>query len=320
VAATQGVWFDRLQEDHDNLRAALAHARDTGDSEVELRLAVALGPLRLRRGYLTEGRISLEHALSVPGPPHLRASAFHQAGFIAVNQGLNDAAEAFLEEGWKVARELDDPALTASLLLTLAGVVSDRDEAKAEALYDELLAFVTEHPDERFPNAFLNLADFALRRGDYEGAKEYSERSLRLLEEEGDPWAVALGFANLGLALLGLGMEREAWERFGDSLRLYQSVGDHHGTAAVLSTLAAAIAERGEIERATRLLAYVELMLEETEAQLTGLEGNFHARTLARIRGECNDFDSQWSRGRAMTTSEAVVEAIGNRGAWSAGP
>jgi predicted ATPase len=309
----QGVWFDRLEEEHDNLRAALVHARETGDGEVELRLAVAVAPLRLRRGYLTEGRVSLEHALSVPGDPNLRASAFHQAGFIAVSQGLNDEAEAFLEEGWRLARELDDSQLAASLLLTLAGVVSDRDEAKAEALYEELLAFVVEHPDERFPNAFINLGDFALQRGDYEGAREYSEQSLRLLELGGDPWATALALSNLGMALLGLGRDREARERFGDSLELYQSLRDDHGTASVLSTLAAAIAERGEIERATRLLAHVELILEETEAQLTGLERMIHERALARAREGCEDFGSEWLRGRAMTIEEALAEALGDR-------
>ena len=311
-ARNQGVWFDRLEEEHDNLRSALAHARATGEGEVELRLAVALAPLRLRRGYLTEGRVSLEHALSVPGDPNLRASALHQAGFIAVNQGLHEEAEAFLEEGWTLARELDDSKLTASLLLTLAGVVSDRDEARAKELFDELLAFVAEHPNERFPNAFLNLADFALRRGDYEGARAYSEQSLLLLADEGDPWATALALANLGMALLGLGKEREAWERFGDSLRLYQSLRDHHGTAAVLSALATAVAERGEIERATRLLAHAELMLEETEAQLTGLEGMLHERTLARARSECEDFESEWLRGRTMTSEEAVADALGD--------
>jgi predicted ATPase len=319
-ARDQGVWFDRLEKEHDNIRAALVHAREIGDGDVELRLAVAVAPLRLRRGYLTEGRTSLEHALSLPGDPHLRATAFHLAGFIAVNQGLREEAEAFLEEGWRLARELDDNQLAASLLLTLAGVVSDRDEAKAEALYEELLAFVAAHPDERFPNAFINLADFALQRGDYDGAREYSEESLRLLEEGGDLWATALALANLGAALLGLGRDREARERFGDSLELYRSLRDQHGMATILSTLAAAIAEHGEIERATRLLAHVELMLEETEAQLTGLEGILHERALSRVRGECEDFDSEWLRGRAMTLEEAVAEAFGDRVARPSAP
>jgi tetratricopeptide (TPR) repeat protein len=104
--------------------------------------------------------------------------------------------------------------------------VSDRDETKAEALYGELLIFVEENGEEHFPNAFVNLADFALRRSDHASAEQYSKKSLLLLGEEGDAWLTALALGNLGLALLGLGRESEAHERLGESLRLQESIGD----------------------------------------------------------------------------------------------
>src|SRR5439155_17896619 len=120
---------------------------------------------------------------------------------------LHDKAEGLLEEGWILARELDDVRLTGSLLLTLAGAVSDRDEVRAEALYGELLVFVEENGEERFPRAFINLAEFALRRGEYVNAKQYSMKSLLLLREEGATWSTALALGNLGLALVALGRE-----------------------------------------------------------------------------------------------------------------
>jgi predicted ATPase/class 3 adenylate cyclase len=317
--ADQRVWMSRLDPEHDNLRAALAHAREAGDGEVELRLALAIAPFRVRRGYLSEGLLSLEHALAVSRHGQLRAQALHYAGWTAAIQGQNDKAEALLAEGLAVARQFDDHKRTARLLLTFAGIVSDRDEDEAQALYDELVSFMAEHPDERFPAAFLNLADFALRRGDYESARDFSTRSIALLREEGDPWSLALSIANHGLALLGLHQDEKALEELREALRLQESLEDTHGIATILSALAATFAARGEFERATRLLASAEHMLEDTESKLTGFEATLHDRTLERARAECDDFDAEWVRGRAMTKDEALAEALGETAVRDAG-
>jgi predicted ATPase/class 3 adenylate cyclase len=308
--ADQRVWMSRLDPEHDNLRAALAHARDAGDDEVELRLAVAIAPFRVRRGYLSEAVLSLEGALAGATNGPLRAQALHYAGWAAAVQGQNDKAEALLAKGWAVARYFDDHKRTARLLLTLAGVVSDRDEDEAQALYAELVTFIAEHPDERFPAAFLNLADFALMRGDYEGAREFSARSVALYREDGDPWALALSLANHGLALLGLYQDEKALEDLREALRLQESLEDTHGIATILSALAATFAARGEFERATRLLASAEHMLEDTESKLRGFEATLHDRTLERVRSDCDTFDAEWARGRAMTKDEALAEAF----------
>jgi predicted ATPase len=307
----QRVWFDRLDPEHDNLRAAVARARAARDGEVELRLAVAVAPFRIRRGYLFEARQSLANVLSVPGPLELRALAFHHAGWTAFLQGVNDEAETLMREGLTLARELGEPKLIARQLLTLAGIVSDRDEQMAQALYDQLLVFIEQHPEERFPSAFLNLADFAVQRGDYESAKDFSLQGIELCREKEDPWALALAIANHGLALLGLGQTEEALGHFCEALRLQESVQDTIGVATMLSVIAAPAAERGETERAIRLLATAEHMFEDMEAELTGFEARLHERTVARARAECPHFDAEWSRGRAMSKEEAVAEALG---------
>jgi predicted ATPase len=307
----QALWMDRLEDDHDNLRETAARAKEVGDGELELRIAVDLAQFRTSRGYFTEGRLALEEALAVGKDPKLRARALHAAGFMALNQGLHDKAETLLEEGWTLARELEDVALTGSLLLTLAAAVSDRDEVRAEALYKELLTFIEDNGEERFPRAFINLAEFALRRGEYARAELYSRKSFLLLREEGDTWSTALALGNLGLALLGLGRKAEACERLAESLRLQASIGDKLSIAAGLSALASVIAERGELERATHLLAQSDRLLGEIDAVLPpGLEGALHEQTLARVRSELDGFETVWSQGRDMTVDEALAEAL----------
>ncbi len=69
--AEQGQWFARLEQEHDNLRAALQWLLEqgkTGDSiEMVLRLAGALRRFWEVRGHVSEGWTFLERALAVSG-------------------------------------------------------------------------------------------------------------------------------------------------------------------------------------------------------------------------------------------------------------
>ena len=62
---TDAAWLERVEMDHDNYRAALAHARTICDAERELRLANALRYFWRVRGYIEEGRRRLEEAVGL---------------------------------------------------------------------------------------------------------------------------------------------------------------------------------------------------------------------------------------------------------------
>jgi predicted ATPase len=62
-SAEQVVWLDRLEAEHDNLRAALSwYTQDDSGAEAELQLAEALGWFWIIQGYLFEGRDWLRRA------------------------------------------------------------------------------------------------------------------------------------------------------------------------------------------------------------------------------------------------------------------
>src|SRR5206468_8226074 len=74
--AEQLIWLDRLEQEHDNLRAVLHRSigevegvsfEDRGNVEVGLRLANALSWFWHRRGYYNEGRNWLERGLARAG-------------------------------------------------------------------------------------------------------------------------------------------------------------------------------------------------------------------------------------------------------------
>src|SRR5262249_15614771 len=61
------VGFDRMQPDHDNLRAALRWAVESGETETALALAGACGGFWAIRGYVAEGRQQCDLVLAMPG-------------------------------------------------------------------------------------------------------------------------------------------------------------------------------------------------------------------------------------------------------------
>ena len=58
-------WIERLEENHDNLRAALKWSLENGDVELSARFSGALSPFWGLRGYLFEGRLWLEQVIAL---------------------------------------------------------------------------------------------------------------------------------------------------------------------------------------------------------------------------------------------------------------
>jgi len=74
----QVAWMDRLEAEHDNLRAALSWSLETGDAESVLRIGGALWLFWVVRGHFSEGRRWLTAGLSggEAAPTGVKARAF----------------------------------------------------------------------------------------------------------------------------------------------------------------------------------------------------------------------------------------------------
>src|SRR5262249_10539005 len=82
--AVQGMWLNRLQQEHDNLRAALDWIVEQGDVDTGLRFAIVLKLFWFMRGHLIEGRERLAQVLALgKGSIDARAKALDSAGLLA---------------------------------------------------------------------------------------------------------------------------------------------------------------------------------------------------------------------------------------------
>jgi predicted ATPase/class 3 adenylate cyclase len=91
TGAHGGRWLDRLEQDHDNLRAALDEIIERPDVGAAMRFVVAAWRYWQRRGYLYEARERVTAVAAMAGadeqPPAMRARALGAAGSICYWQG-----------------------------------------------------------------------------------------------------------------------------------------------------------------------------------------------------------------------------------------
>src|SRR6266542_644983 len=124
IGANQIEWLDRVDNEHDNLRAALAYALETADSSSALRLVVGVRRFWHIHGYLAEGRQVLESALAITpvAPSEERANALNMIGILAGEQGDFDAARVKFQAALADARAVEATRSISSALVNLGNM------------------------------------------------------------------------------------------------------------------------------------------------------------------------------------------------------
>jgi non-specific serine/threonine protein kinase len=183
-----GSWLTRLDQDHDNFRAALQWCLEREESELGLRLAGALYRFWLFRGFLIEGSDWLGRFLALPGaaaPSVGRAKALTGAAGLADHNGESESRVLGLaEEAVNLWRVLGDDARLAYALAFVAGptdVIARRTGSrsaaeKARGLWEEALG-LAQRAGDRAVEAMI-LQDLGQQRGDFYGSYAYLRRDL----------------------------------------------------------------------------------------------------------------------------------------------
>ncbi|HZD70994.1 MAG TPA: BTAD domain-containing putative transcriptional regulator, partial [Actinomycetes bacterium] len=261
----QRLWLYRLEEDHDNLRAALSTAFELGEPDAGLRLAAALGPFWQMRGHVGEGRERLRLVLSSSQKSSpSRAKALVEAAFLALVQCEYHDAITLCEESLELYRQAGDRWGIAHALVKLglaAGGLGDTNRAKASL--DESLRLFRDLDDGWGVATTLGWLGFAaVVEGSLEQARSAYQESLTWFQEQGDSSGAGMALGFLGdLAILRGELDR-AGELLRESLELTQEIGDRSGTARSLASLGRLALRRGRNRDAADLYGRALRMLE----------------------------------------------------------
>jgi predicted ATPase/DNA-binding XRE family transcriptional regulator len=254
------AWLDRLEREHDNLRAALGWARETGDVGLGLRLAGALRWFWWIRGHLGEGREWLrtfieEDAAEGNSRFPARAKALYGAGQLAFGQGDLARAARLYGEGLAAYRALGDDEWAAQVLAELGQVARARgDHDRAAALSEEALALSLGAGNSLGAAIALNtLGQVRRGAGDLDGAVARFEEALSHIGVSEHQRGVAYGLSSLGVAALERGEHQRALGLHERALELYEALGDKAGVAMALVNLGDVAHERGHAGRAAEL-------------------------------------------------------------------
>jgi predicted ATPase/class 3 adenylate cyclase len=309
------IWHDRLEAEHDNVRAVLGDALEHGRADVALRLSGAIWIFWVTRGYWSEARRWLESALAAgtESDPHLRIDPLWGAGRLALWQGDVERCRAAADELLAIAAETDSSRARA-LGVKLAGFVAAErgDWDQAAQLYTEAARLARELGDSWLLSTTVNnLGSVALSRGDYERALELFEEFLALGRERQDQDLCSLAFVNLGFTTLMLGDGQRARSLLRDGLVAAREIGIVDSFIYGFVGLGAAYA-REDPARAARLLGCADMLCEETAAALEQLEGRVRDETEAELRARLGEdaYAAVHAEGRALALEEALVLAL----------
>ncbi|MFN2484802.1 MAG: hypothetical protein ABR509_07720 [Candidatus Limnocylindria bacterium] len=253
------LWLDRLDEEHDNLRAALDWALRAGDAGTGLRIGTAIWRFWLQRGHLSEARARLERLLEMPGARNqdrIRARALRALGGITYWQNDIPATKAAYEEALEIARGLGDSLLLAGALMDLSYVPwLEQDPARAEVILREGLAVAEEAGDRVLIADFVSsLAFLEVDRGNPAAAIAPYREAIETLREEGAAWKAADLLTGLGMITRMAGKPDAARGHLVDALQLFSRAGDALSMSPVLIGLALIANDDGLHERAARLV------------------------------------------------------------------
>ena len=324
--AGQRTWLDRLELEHDNVRAAMDWATARPDPAIAARLAFAAWRFWQQRGYLNEARARFDAMAAKDWAlePVDRARFAEAFGGIAYWQSDTETARYWYDAALEEWRALGDRAEIANALYDRAyaeviDVMAGRARPEAIAIVrpmmGEALAIYEELGDQGgVGNVVWGIGSIEYFLAEAAGAERWYRRSLDLHRAAGDRTMEAWSLHMLGLALAGQKRWDEARTTARHALQHFYEAGDISGVTLTLDDLAIVAEAQGEHERGGRLWGAARHLQDTTGVALADYveqtKGLFGIET-PRDALPADDLRRYAAQGAAMGLDEVVGYALG---------
>jgi predicted ATPase/class 3 adenylate cyclase len=328
----QRTWLDRLERDHDNLRAAIEWSTDRPEPELAARLGFALWRFWQQRGYLNEARMRFE-AMAAQGwelEPACAARFAEGFGGIAYWQADHPVATRWYGEALRRWREIDDPGEIANALYNEAYAdiipfmgLRDADPADVARLptyqagrakLEEALALYRAIGDRVGEgNVLWGLGSYHYFTRDPAAAEPWYRASLDLHRAAGHRTMEAWSHHMLALVLTAQGDVDGARGNALEALRHFRAAGDVAGITLILDDLAAIAVADGDAPRAGRLFGAARRLQASTGTGLaTYVEETYSQFNAPSPRGVLSpdELERYAAEGAAMSLDAVVGYAL----------
>ena len=339
-----GTWLRQLLERHDTVNALHAHAlavysfyifrqgrlpeaiglarqslemaRALSDKHVEAFGQSLLGIFTVTQGNVGEGEPHLMQSLSLYRALGDKIGQADTTEWLSIQSGDSEHAIAFTKESLRLYRELGDLTGIASSLTSLARLTFwSGDVSSPVAWLEEACSIARQLGDESNEAYALTTYGCLVHwQGNYEQAITYFEDAIRLCEKSGDYYRNLWAHVFMAHTVLRQGNLQSARKLLNDSIRDTQEAGLMIALVFALEGVASLHVQLGEMEHATRLLAWTDAMREKMGDHRPPIEQGAVDRDLGVIHSKLNDGDfvRLSTEGRSMTLEEAVTLALEN--------
>jgi len=309
-------WLDRLEREHDNIRAALDRLVTACEGEAAQRLTGALWRFWSMRGYPAEAKRQLERALAADRrPTAARGKALNGATVMALETGDYATARLRAEQALALSRTIGDAWGTAVSTQLLGNVRADeRDYEAARELFEEALERFTDLGEEHYVLLAMRLVAWMhFELGNLPRARALHEEVVRRAQAAGNQRMQATSLGALGEYALEEGRIQEALPLLAESARICRGLDERPELMVQLWRLARLLTLVGRTADGTQVFAAAEALREEMGASPYRWMEALNADTLARIRDQLDEatFAAAWEEGRKLTLDEAVELALG---------
>jgi predicted ATPase/class 3 adenylate cyclase len=310
------VWVDRLEAEHDNLRAALTWALDHAEADLAVRLGAALWHFWEIRGHLTEGRrwlaAALDQGQDVAAAP--RAAAFTGAGTIAYHQGDYAQATVWHEQALQLYQSVGDMSGIAFALNNL-GAQAERqgDLASAMRYLAESLELAQQLGHIQLSVYVLNnIGIIARHQADYQRAAEVLTQALAVSRTLENQWLICNELIELATVAWYQNNDAHALTLYTEALILCKKIGQPELIAECLEGLAGCAVRQRQGVRATRLLGAAAQLRETINAPLPPVEYQRYTEMVGLVQAALDPatYEATWVDSRRTPLEGVIVYAL----------